>query len=53
MNRTGARLMGISTIMAGKLSFLLAAMIGAFSGVLIAPITTIYYDTAFPMFDTA
>jgi branched-chain amino acid transport system permease protein len=47
MNRTGARLMGISTIMAGKLSFLLAAMIGAFSGVLIAPITTIYYDTGF------
>jgi branched-chain amino acid transport system permease protein len=47
MNRTGARLMGISTTMAGKLSFLLAAMIGAFSGVLIAPITTIYYDTGF------
>ena len=47
MNRTGARLMGISTIMAGKLSFLLAAMIGAFSGILIAPITTIYYDTGF------
>lgn len=47
MNRTGARLMGISTEMAGKLSFLLAALIGAFSGVLIAPITTIYYDTGF------
>jgi branched-chain amino acid transport system permease protein len=47
MNRTGARLMGISTTMAGKLSFLLAALIGAFSGVLIAPITTIYYDTGF------
>ena len=39
--------MGISTVMAGKLSFLLAALIGAFSGVLIAPITTIYYDTGF------
>lgn len=47
MNRTGARLMGISTVMAGKLSFLLAALIGAFSGILIAPITTIYYDTGF------
>ncbi|MCF8152270.1 MAG: branched-chain amino acid ABC transporter permease [Burkholderiaceae bacterium] len=47
MNRTGARLMGISTLMAGKLSFLLAALIGAFSGILIAPITTIYYDTGF------
>jgi branched-chain amino acid transport system permease protein len=47
MNRIGARLMGISTVMAGKLSFLLAALIGAFSGILIAPITTIYYDTGF------
>ena len=47
MNRTGARLMGISSVMAGKLSFLLAALIGALSGVLIAPITTIYYDTGF------
>jgi len=47
MNRVGARLMGISTVMAGKLSFLLAALIGAFSGILIAPITTIYYDTGF------
>jgi branched-chain amino acid transport system permease protein len=47
MNRTGARLMGISTVMAGKLSFLLAALIGALSGILIAPITTIYYDTGF------
>ena len=47
INRTGARLMGISTTMAGKLSFLLAAAIGAFSGVLIAPITTVYYDTGF------
>ena len=47
INRIGARLMGISTVMAGKLSFLLAALIGAFSGILIAPITTIYYDTGF------
>ena len=47
INRTGARLMGISTVMAGKLSFLLATLIGALSGVLIAPITTIYYDTGF------
>ena len=47
INRNGARLMGISTTMAGKLSFLLAAAIGAFSGILIAPITTVYYDTGF------
>jgi branched-chain amino acid transport system permease protein len=47
INRVGARLMGISTTMAGKLSFTLAAGIGALSGILIAPITTIYYDTGF------
>lgn len=47
MNRTGARLMGFSPVFAGKLSFLLAAFIGTLSGVLIAPITTIYYDTGF------
>lgn len=47
MNRTGARLMGISASVAGKLSFTLAAAIGAFSGILIAPITTIYYDSGF------
>lgn len=47
INRVGARLMGISTTLAGKLSFALAALIGAFSGILIAPITTLYYDTGF------
>ena len=47
MNRTGSRLMGISASMAGRLSFTLAALIGAFSGVLISPITTIYYDSGF------
>jgi hypothetical protein len=39
--------MGISTVMAGKLSFPWRRLIGALSGVLIAPITTIYYDTGF------
>lgn len=47
INRTGARLMGISTSLAGRLSFILAAAIGALSGILIAPITTVYYDTGF------
>jgi len=47
VNRAGARLMGISTTLAGKLTFLLAATIGALSGILIAPITTVYYDTGF------
>lgn len=47
MNRTGARLMGISGTLAGMLSFTLAALIGVLSGILISPITTIYYDSGF------
>lgn len=47
MNRVGARLMGIPTALAGDLSFALAALIGAVSGLLIAPLTTVYYDTGF------
>lgn len=47
INRVGARLVGVSPAMAGKLSFTLAALIGALSGVLVAPITTIYYDSGF------
>ena len=47
VNRTGARLMGISGSLAGMLSFTLAASIGALSGILISPITTIYYDSGF------
>lgn len=46
-NRTGARLMGISPAAAGRLSFLLAALIGSLSGILIAPLTTVYYDSGF------
>jgi branched-subunit amino acid ABC-type transport system permease component len=47
MQRTGARLMAISTTRFGRLAFMLAAAIGAASGILIAPLTTIYYDTGF------
>ena len=47
INRVGARLMGIPTAMAGDVSFALAALIGAISGLLIAPLTTVYYDTGF------
>jgi len=47
VNRLGARLMGISTTGAGKLSFGLAAFIGALSGLLIGPTTTIFYDSGF------
>jgi len=47
INRVGARLVGISIQFAGRLSFALAALIGAASGILISPITTLYYDTGF------
>ncbi len=47
VNRLGARLVGIRTGFAGSLAFALAALVAALSGVLIAPMTTIYYDTGF------
>lgn len=47
VNRMGARLMGISPSLAGKATFLLATFIGALSGILIAPITTLYFDSGF------
>jgi branched-chain amino acid transport system permease protein len=46
-NRLGARLMGISPTFAGKITFFVAALIGSVSGLLIAPITTLYYDSGF------
>ncbi len=49
VNRIGAKLVGIETNAAGGLAFTLAAAIGALSGILISPITTIYYDTGFLM----
>jgi branched-chain amino acid transport system permease protein len=47
VNRTGARLMGISTQASGQLTFTLAAFIGALSGLLIGPTTTVFYDSGF------
>ncbi|MBJ7536217.1 branched-chain amino acid ABC transporter permease [Marinomonas transparens] len=47
VNRMGARLQGISPVFAGKATFALAAFLGAASGILIAPITTLYYDSGF------
>ncbi len=47
VNRLGARLVGIRTSLSGQLAVLLAAVIGAVSGILIVPVTTIYYDTGF------
>ena len=47
VNRLGARLVGIGTTQAGRLTFVLAAAMGALCGVLIAPLTTVYYDSGF------
>ncbi|MBR0706239.1 branched-chain amino acid ABC transporter permease [Bradyrhizobium liaoningense] len=47
VNRVGARLVGIQTSLSGQIAFLLAAVIGAISGILIVPMTTIYYDSGF------
>ncbi|WP_300731084.1 branched-chain amino acid ABC transporter permease [Pseudomonas sp.] len=47
LNRNGAQLVGIPTQLAGKSAFGLAAFIGAVSGVLIGPLTTLYYDSGF------
>jgi branched-chain amino acid transport system permease protein len=47
VNRIGARLVGISPSFAGALTFVLAGFLCAFSGVLIGPITTVYYDSGF------
>jgi branched-chain amino acid transport system permease protein len=47
VNRLGARLVGIRTSLSGQLAFLMASVIGAISGILIVPITTLYYDTGF------
>jgi branched-chain amino acid transport system permease protein len=47
VNRLGARLVGIGTGQAGRLAFTLAAALGALCGILIAPLTTVYYDSGF------
>ncbi len=47
VNRLGARLVGIATALSGRIAFLLAGLIGTLSGILIAPLTTVYYDSGF------
>jgi branched-chain amino acid transport system permease protein len=47
VNRTGARLMGVTTHTSGQLAFSMAALIGALSGLLIGPTTTVFYDSGF------
>lgn len=47
VNRLGARLVGISPAFSGRFAFGLAALIGTLGGILISPLTTVYYDTGF------
>lgn len=47
VNRLGARLVGIATVQSGLIAFTLAGAIGALSGILIVPLTTVYYDSGF------
>jgi branched-chain amino acid transport system permease protein len=47
VNRVGARIVGIRPASAGTLAFLLASLLGAISGILIGPVTTLYYDSGF------
>lgn len=45
INRTGARLVGIPLAFSGMLAISIAAAIGVVSGILIGPVTTVYFDT--------
>jgi branched-subunit amino acid ABC-type transport system permease component len=47
VNRLGARIVGIRPSTTGTLAFLLASLLGAISGILIGPVTTLYYDSGF------
>jgi branched-chain amino acid transport system permease protein len=47
LNRTGARLMGIRPDNAGTVAYLLGSILAGVSGILIAPVNTIFYDSGF------
>ena len=47
INRTGARLMGIRPARAGTVAYLLGSVMAGVSGILIAPVNTIFYDSGF------
>jgi len=47
INRTGARLVGIRPAATGTIAYLLGSLLAGISGVLIAPVTTIFYDSGF------
>lgn len=47
INRIGARLVGIRPARAATLAYALASVLAGFIGILIAPVTTLYYDSGF------
>lgn len=47
INRVGARLVGIRPDRAGTIAYLVGSLLAAISGVLIAPVNTIFYDSGF------
>ncbi|HEX2518881.1 MAG TPA: branched-chain amino acid ABC transporter permease [Castellaniella sp.] len=47
INRVGARLVGIRPARTAMLAYGCASLLGGFIGVLIAPVTTMYYDSGF------
>jgi branched-chain amino acid transport system permease protein len=47
VNRVGARLMGIRPERSGAIAYLVGSAMAAVSGILIAPVNTIFYDSGF------
>ncbi|TWG98271.1 amino acid/amide ABC transporter membrane protein 1 (HAAT family) [Mesorhizobium sp. J18] len=47
LNRTGARLMGIRPERSGTIAYLAGSVLAGVSGILIAPVNTIFYDSGF------
>src|SRR5690606_16119317 len=47
VNRVGARLVGIRPARTALLAYGFASLLGGLIGVLIAPVTTMYYDSGF------
>lgn len=47
VNRRGARIVGIPEALSGRVAFIMAALIGTLSGLLVAPMLTVTYDTGF------
>jgi len=47
INRVGARLMGVRPARAGTIAYLLGSLLAGVSGILIAPVNTIFYDSGF------